>query len=278
MDKDKDHRTMTVSQAVSDGITFTGLETDKCYFPVVFRDVEGAFFSELLGSVAPLTHDVVVPCTPKANATPMLSSVESDSRPITTDTIDPHDNSQIPQVNEEDEMEDNAYLYQYPSRSASASVPSGTPPPPAPLRPRQRQERSNVVTVDLTKRPKNDTYVPGTKVEHKSLDWGGSFPGSHDFYRTRGEPDQEIYILKPKTGTMKPRNKRMRSGATERGSAKKPRTGTAASRAGSYIDLLSAEPEEYSESVSRRSPFLRRGQSARNLRPDAGVDYRKGRQ
>jgi hypothetical protein len=35
-------------------------------------------------------------------------------------------------------------------------------------------------------------------VTHSSLDWGGSFPGSHNFYRIRDHPDGVVYLAKPK--------------------------------------------------------------------------------
>lgn len=41
----------------------------------------------------------------------------------------------------------------------------------------------------------------GDLIEHHSLDWGGSFPGSHAFYRTRDKCDEDIFILKPKQQT-----------------------------------------------------------------------------
>lgn len=40
--------------------------------------------------------------------------------------------------------------------------------------------------------------VVGGKIEHGELDWGGSFPGSHQFYRTRDYPDNDVLIAKPK--------------------------------------------------------------------------------
>jgi hypothetical protein len=40
--------------------------------------------------------------------------------------------------------------------------------------------------------------VLGDQIEHKSLDWGGSFPGSHAFYHTLDNANEDIFILKPK--------------------------------------------------------------------------------
>ncbi|KAI4702577.1 hypothetical protein J4E81_002942 [Alternaria sp. BMP 2799] len=123
----------------------------------------------------------------------------------------------------------------------------------------------------------NPLQVPGTKLEHKSLDWGGSFPGSHDFYRTREHPDQDIYILKPKVGTKKPRHKRVHSGGMDRGSAKRSRTSMAASQAdaSSYIVIPSSDSEEDADSrATRGSPFIRAGQATATPRPEGGVTYR----
>jgi hypothetical protein len=67
--------------------------------------------------------------------------------------------------------------------------------------------------------------VLGEKVEHKSLDWGGSFPGSHDFYRTRDAPDEEVFILKPKSKATVSSLKRTRLGKDSE-ATKRPRHGS----------------------------------------------------
>lgn len=117
----------------------------------------------------------------------------------------------------------------------------------------------------------------GNKIEHKSLDWGGSFPGSHDFYRTHEKPDQETYILKPKAGTKKPRYKRVQSGAEERGSAKKSRTDTVADRAAPppYIVLSSPEPEDDVETPNPQgSRAVGSGMTDVTPLPERGIVYR----
>ncbi|KAI4956712.1 hypothetical protein J4E86_005182 [Alternaria arbusti] len=207
-------------------------------------------------------------------------SVDSGSRTATVKPIDPRSNYQPPSVSEDDEMEENGSLYQPPSRSSSPSLPTATPAPPAPRAPpspRPPPERSNTARVDLTDRSKKTSYVPGTKLEHKSLDWGGSFPGSHDFYRTREHPDQDIYILKPKVGTKKPRHKRVLSGGMDRGSAKRSRTSMVASQAdaSSYIVIPSSDSEEDPDSrATRGSPFVRGSQATATPWPEGGVTYR----
>ncbi|KAL1792381.1 hypothetical protein ACET3X_008888 [Alternaria dauci] len=116
--------------------------------------------------------------------------------------------------NSDDETEDNNSLYRKPSSS----------PPPAPRSSNLQQICSKSTQADLTTWPKKETYVIGTEVEHKSLDWGGSFPGSHDFYRARDQPDQKVFVLKPKVIVGKSGHKRMHSGADDRVDAKKSRS------------------------------------------------------
>ncbi|KAI4632043.1 uncharacterized protein J4E87_001513 [Alternaria ethzedia] len=161
------------------------------------------------------------------------------------------------------------------------SVESGPRPTTADAIDPRNNDQTPYVDEDDEMEDNADLYrspISGTKVEHKSLDWGGSFPGSHDFYRTRDEPDQEIYILKPKISTMKPRNKRMLSGATERGGAKRLRTNIVANREDSSASnkISGGELEDGSDTDSRPSPFLRRGESAMTLRPERRMNYREG--
>ncbi|KAI4712206.1 hypothetical protein J4E89_002471 [Alternaria sp. Ai002NY15] len=180
-------------------------------------------------------------------------------------------------VTDDDEMGDNGSLYQPPSISSPLSVPMAPPSPPAPPSPKAPPMRRQPIRVNLAKKPKEDLYALGNKVEHKSLDWGGSFPGSHDFYRTRDKPDQEIYILKPKANKMKPRHKRMQSGPQERGSAKKSRTGTVAERAAPppYIVLSSPEPEDDVDTpIPRENIAVRSGRADITPLPDKGIVYR----
>jgi hypothetical protein len=79
--------------------------------------------------------------------------------------------------------------------------------PSALLRSKPQPARSKSIQTDLSTQSKKDSYgkyileweklsletnflqVIGTKIEHTSLDWGGGFPGSHDFYRTRDQLD-----------------------------------------------------------------------------------------
>lgn len=79
---------------------------------------------------------------------------------------------------------------------------------------------------------------------------------------------------------MKPRNKRMLSGATERGGAKRLRTNIVANREdpSASSEIPSGELEDDSDTDSRPSPLLRRGESAMTLRPERRIDYREGRQ
>ncbi len=58
--------------------------------------------------------------------------------------------------------------------------------------------------------------VLGQQIQHRSLDWGGSFPGSHDFYRARDAPEYNTFILLPKPQTTNEHGKRARE--PERGS------------------------------------------------------------
>lgn len=71
--------------------------------------------------------------------------------------------------------------------------------PSALLRSKPQPARSKSIQTDLSTQSKKDSYgkyileweklsletnflqVIGTKIEHTSLDWGGGFPGSHDF-------------------------------------------------------------------------------------------------
>lgn len=79
---------------------------------------------------------------------------------------------------------------------------------------------------------------------------------------------------------MKPRNKRMLSGATERGGAKRLRTNIVANREdpSASSEIPSGELEDDSDTDSRPSPFLRRGESAMTLRPERRIAYREGHQ
>lgn len=119
--------------------------------------------------------------------------------------------------------------------------------------------------------------VLGTKIEHKSLDWGGNFPGSHDFYRTRDDPDQEIYILKPKISAEKSSRKRVQSEAKDRGNSKKSRTSQAADQRDHpvYIVLSSSESEDDQEIRKVRDHSAARSRlSSTTPRPERGITYR----
>ncbi|KAF2131165.1 hypothetical protein P153DRAFT_395549 [Dothidotthia symphoricarpi CBS 119687] len=68
-----------------------------------------------------------------------------------------------------------------------------------------------------------EAYTLGDHITHNSLDWGGSFPGSHDFFRTRNAPDEDIFILKPKSRLINANGKRVRLDETGYISSKRPR-------------------------------------------------------
>ncbi|KAF1944273.1 hypothetical protein EJ02DRAFT_464348 [Clathrospora elynae] len=46
------------------------------------------------------------------------------------------------------------------------------------------------------------------KIERKSLDWGGTFPGNQEFYRTRDMSDDDVFTLKPKPRSVNENGKR----------------------------------------------------------------------
>lgn len=105
--------------------------------------------------------------------------------------------------------------------------------------PNPRTSRRSTATADNFARRTAETYgkhytaskllaiisnyyiVLGTKIGHTELDWGGSFPGSHDFYRTRDEPEEEVFILKPKPEEQTTNGKRGGPGLSSRKTKKK---------------------------------------------------------
>ncbi|CAN9168966.1 unnamed protein product [Alternaria alternata] len=89
----------------------------------------------------------------------------------------------------DDSTEDDHSLYRDPSKGPPPSVPVARLSPSALLRSKPQPARSKSIQTDLSTQSKKDSYVIGTKIEHTSLDWGGGFPGSHDFYRTRDQLD-----------------------------------------------------------------------------------------
>ncbi|CAN9177997.1 unnamed protein product [Alternaria alternata] len=139
----------------------------------------------------------------------------------------------------DDSTEDDDSLYRDPNKRPPPSVPAARLSPSVPLSSKPQPTRSKSIQTDLSTQSKEDSYgkhileweklsletnflqVIGTKIEHRSLDWGGGFPGSHDFYRTRDQSDQEIFILKPNVSAGKSRNKRKYSGAEDRVMARK---------------------------------------------------------
>ncbi|RYN21380.1 hypothetical protein AA0119_g9408 [Alternaria tenuissima] len=121
----------------------------------------------------------------------------------------------------DDSTEDDDSLYRDPNKRPPPSVPAARLFPSVPLSSKPQPTRSKSIQTDLSTQSKEDSYVIGTKIEHTSLDWGGGFPGSHDFYRTRDQSDQEIFILKPNVSAGKSRNKRKYSGAEDRVMARK---------------------------------------------------------
>ncbi|OAG15556.1 hypothetical protein CC77DRAFT_1013110 [Alternaria alternata] len=108
----------------------------------------------------------------------------------------------------DDSTEDDDSLYRDPNKRPPPSVPAARLSPSVPLSSKPQPTRSKSIQTDLSTQSKEDSYVIGTKIEHTSLDWGGGFPGSHDFYRTRDQSDQEIFTLKPNVSAGKSRNKR----------------------------------------------------------------------
>lgn len=60
-----------ISQVVSDGVTFEGLDPARAYFPSVSRDMQEAFIALQPSSVTPRSTDVVVAPVPKANPAPV---------------------------------------------------------------------------------------------------------------------------------------------------------------------------------------------------------------
>ncbi|ORX99300.1 hypothetical protein BCR34DRAFT_606671 [Clohesyomyces aquaticus] len=76
------------------------------------------------------------------------------------------------------------------SRESAHTVRNGTPSSLAPEEPFSTR----------TRRPSADveSYMLGDKIEHRDLAWANGFPSTHSFYRTREDPDQTIFIAKPK--------------------------------------------------------------------------------
>jgi hypothetical protein len=94
----------------------------------------------------------------------------------------------------------------------------------------------------------------GIQIEHRSLDWGGTFPGSHAFYRTRKKSDENIFILKPK--------QKLEDALVKRKAEQELPARFAKRNLQARVSNGSVEPSEHGSSVPRQSAFPVRAGSA----------------
>ncbi|KAI8934992.1 hypothetical protein NX059_008658 [Plenodomus lindquistii] len=211
-----------LSKNVSDGVTFQNLDSTKSYIPDVSRDEQGAFIAVQPMPIKPLDRDRTVRVDVRASVIPILGTVEHthqvDSDEDATMCAEGGDDGTSDDDIPRQAVRDSSTLAPLPDPSGmgpdldsegdsavnnicpSSSVPTvntrSTSRTSASVRPQSRGAQAQ--TDGRESVLKHDAYKLGTKIEHRSLDWGGSFPGSHDFYRTREKPEEDIFILKPK--------------------------------------------------------------------------------
>lgn len=206
-----------ISTAVSNGITFENLDPTISYSASVSRNMEGSFIALQPKPIKPLSINLFTPTWPPlkppnfpaVNVTFPLHSTESEhdddsvgpntlldgnfafsgsSSPAELDCFSGAQDDTI--VDFENESRDHAGA----PVVRSAVVPATT--------------HSESVQTDLAIPPHSEIYLLGDRVEHRTLDWGGTFPGSHTFYRTQSATDEEIFILRPKQQTVGDNEKR----------------------------------------------------------------------
>ncbi|RAR04343.1 hypothetical protein DDE82_004547 [Stemphylium lycopersici] len=230
------------SPAVAGGVIFAGLDPDASYFAHVSRESEGAFIALPSNTAKPLHSDLVSQTGPEPGPELVLATIE-ETPPACANTTEDLINYQPVHVGDDDEdMGDDSGIYapsirshsQSPLRAVSSALPS--------LVPEQQPVRKPPTKEDLTVRSKAESYTLGSKIQHKSLDWGGSFPGSHDFYRSLDAPDQEIFILKPKGDAKKTARKRPLAGEEAQNGSKKSRTAKASNRVAHTEDTPIPDP------------------------------------
>jgi len=127
----------------------------------------------------------------------------------------------------------------------------------------------------------------GDRIEHKSLDWGDTFPGSHTFFRTGNHPEEDVYILKPKKNATNENGKRLRESPQMATPARRPRTGPGsrrtrlASSSATPVELDDRTPPRQRSNESQRPPIkvdeedsTRAAAPSRTPVPVGGITYR----
>lgn len=236
-----------LSQAVSEGVTFRGLDPMTWYYPDVSRDEDGAFVAVQSAPIMPRSTNHTVRVDIEASVRPAVSSMEYASLNDTRDYASVHSQRV------HDDQIDEDMPFQADRDSSPAGLPSchGSEPDldrvddvvnsihqsstarnnyyssphraSAVLRPRNHE----ILLPQIHRQDAEDSYAPGTKIEHRSLDWGGSFPGSHDFFRTREKPEEDVFILKPRFQQSSGVSKRPHGFRDDARRSKQPRCETA---------------------------------------------------
>ncbi|KAF2866205.1 hypothetical protein BDV95DRAFT_649757 [Massariosphaeria phaeospora] len=255
------------SHVSSSGVTFDKLDPTKEYIPSVSRDLEGSFFGKRPNGIRPLSEDLIK----------LESTDDSISNGVNAPSSDPIDEDEMELVIDNiDDLSESASLYEDPQRNGSWSSsivgPSITPgsalqsslrsfSPSPTARPGFSMNRSHIIS-----HPAEETYILGKRIEHGALDWGGSFPGSHNFYRTLNQPNEEVFIAKPKDDIINSSQKRSLNRSTTSKPGKQSRLGE-----GRAVDQVQAsEPRGSSSNTPRR--FQDMMQRQRTLGPSAN-DY-----
>ncbi|KAF2829630.1 hypothetical protein CC86DRAFT_435472, partial [Ophiobolus disseminans] len=261
-----------ISEAVNTwGVTFHNLDPEKRYFPSVSQDTADSFVALQPESVSPLNEDWTYNPVSNSGDEYALSSAPAIATPPFRNNRAPvnlRDSEEGPDGNiySDETLQDIGSLYRGSTRSPSPQVPVQPSAAGAALgaaedmsfRPSAALTAEDTnICVPVPAQYVSSDGVLGNPIEHKSLDWGGSF--------TRGAPDQDIYILKSKPQTTNQHNKRkasepppapspkqrgyqayVRDGSEElfvRGSAV-PRERPGPSRAGSIGPLMTMEGDE----------------------------------
>ncbi|KAH7075389.1 hypothetical protein BKA63DRAFT_511401 [Paraphoma chrysanthemicola] len=184
----------------SNGVVFTNLLATKAYFPSISRDIAGAFVALPPESVSPLKEDSAPSLDFEARSSaPSPRTRISSSIKMETDPIIISDDEY--ETSDEELGDTEMSHYEAPVREFQR-------PELPPRQDRVIAQPSNVVVkktfhdegvqTEFPELPSQELYVLGPQISHSSLDWGGTFPGSHAFYRTRDKSDKNVFILKPK--------------------------------------------------------------------------------